>query len=79
MHIAIITAGKVLTGILVEKTEQQTVLNILKEGKGELVRIPTADVEELLPQKKSLMPDRQLRDLTPQQAADLVEFLFSLQ
>jgi putative heme-binding domain-containing protein len=77
-YVLVTKAGKVLTGILVEKTEKQIVLNVLKEGKGERVRVPTADVEELLPQKKSLMPDRLLRDLTPQQAADLLEFLASL-
>ena len=77
-HLLVTTDGKVLTGILVEKTKQQIVLNVLKEGKGEQVRVPANDVEELIPQKKSLMPDRMLRDLTPQQAADLLEFLVSL-
>jgi uncharacterized repeat protein (TIGR03806 family) len=77
-YVLVTNAGKVLTGILVEKSEKQIVLNVFKEGKGELVRIPAADVDELLPQKKSLMPDRMLRDLTPQQAADLLEFLSSL-
>jgi hypothetical protein len=42
------------------------------------VRIPTARVEKMLPQKKSLMPDLLLRDLTAGQAADLLEFLASL-
>lgn len=77
---ALITAdGKVLTGIVVEKNDKQIVMNVLKEGKGELTRIPIADVEELVPQKKSLMPDRMLRDMTAQQAADLLAFLKSLQ
>ncbi len=77
-YLLVTKAGKVLTGILVEKSEKQTVLNVLTGGKGELVRVRAADIEELLPQKKSLMPDRLLRDMTPQQAADLLEFLASL-
>jgi len=35
-------------------------------------------VERLAPQAKSLMPELLLQDLTPQQAADLLEFLVSL-
>ena len=70
--------GEVLTGILVEKNEQRVVLNSLKEGKGERVLVPAGEVDELLPQRKSLMPDRLLRDLTPQQAADLLDFLAAL-
>jgi hypothetical protein len=31
-----------------------------------------------VPQQKSLMPDLLLRDLSPQQAADLLEFLAGL-
>ncbi len=78
-YVLLTTAGKVLTGILVEKSETHTALNVLKEGQGELVRVPAAEIEQLLPQKKSLMPERMLRDLTPQQAADLLEYLASLQ
>ena len=70
--------GDLLTGLLVEKTDKETVLNILKDGVGKIIRIPAEDIEEALPQKKSLMPDGMLRDLTPQQAADLLEFLTSL-
>jgi uncharacterized repeat protein (TIGR03806 family) len=77
-HVLITTEGKILTGILVEKTEKEVVLNVLKNGKGELTRVATEHVEELLPQTKSLMPDRMLRDLTAQQAADLLAFLLSL-
>ena len=72
------TAGKIYTGILVEKSEKHVVLNVFKEGKTEALRIPAADVDELVPQKKSLMPDGLLRDLSPQQAADLLAFLSSL-
>ena len=65
-------------GAIGEKTDQQVVLNVFKEGKSETVRFRADDVDDLVLQKKSLMPDRLLRDLTAQQAADLVEFLASL-
>jgi uncharacterized repeat protein (TIGR03806 family) len=77
-HLLVTTSGKVLTGILVEKSDAETVMNVLQEGNAKLVRIPTAEIEELVPQKTSLMPDGLLRNLTAQQAADLVEFLASL-
>ncbi len=72
------TDGKVMTGILVEKTDSEVALNVLKDGEGKLVRTAAEDVEELLPQQKSLMPDLMLRDFTAQQAADLLEYLFLL-
>ncbi|MDA0835909.1 MAG: PQQ-dependent sugar dehydrogenase [Planctomycetota bacterium] len=72
------TDGMILNGIVIEKTEEATTLNVLKEGKGEQVRITAEEIDEIIPQTKSLMPDRQLRDLTPQQAADLLEFLTTL-
>jgi uncharacterized repeat protein (TIGR03806 family) len=71
--------GQVLKGILTEQsTAEQTVIQVLKEGKAELVRIPKAEIEELIPQSTSLMPAGLLRDLTPQEAANLLAFMSSL-
>jgi putative heme-binding domain-containing protein len=67
--------GKVQSGLLVEKTEKEVVLKIV--GDKEL-RIPAGKVQTLAPQRNSLMPELLLRDLTAEQAADLVEFLASL-
>lgn len=78
-HTLVTTAGKVFSGTLVERTDTEIVLNILEGAETRVVRAPMAEVEELQTQKKSLMPDRLLRDLTIQQAADLLEFLRSLQ
>ena len=72
------TAGRVLSGILVEKSDKVLVLNVFKEGRSELTRFFVKDVDEIVPQKKSMMPDRLLRDMTAQQAADLLEYLASL-
>ena len=77
-HVLVTSSGITHTGIVLEKSEQHVVLNSFREGKAEILRLSTDDVELLVPQQKSLMPDGMLRDLTPQQAADLLAFLGSL-
>ncbi|MGE0608108.1 MAG: PQQ-dependent sugar dehydrogenase, partial [Pirellulales bacterium] len=67
--------GRVLTGLLIEKNDSEV---RLKDAQNKESRIPAADVETLVPQPKSLMPELLLRDLTPQQAADLLAYLISL-
>jgi putative heme-binding domain-containing protein len=69
------TDGKVITGLLVERNEKEV---ILRNAKDELVKIAAADVETVVPQRQSLMPELQLRDMTKEQVADLLEFLSSL-
>lgn len=66
--------GQVTTGIVTERTDAAVVL---KDAQGKTVKFPRAQIEELAPQGRSLMPELLLRDLTPQQAADLLEFLSS--
>ncbi len=67
--------GLVETGLLVEQTDAEVVL---KTARNEELRIPTDNVAMMVPQQKSLMPELLLRDLTPQQAADLLAFLSAL-
>ncbi len=74
-HLVETTGGEVHTGLLVRRTEAEVVL---KKADGKEVSIPAAEVERSVPQQKSLMPDLLLRDLTPQQAADLLEYLAGL-
>jgi putative heme-binding domain-containing protein len=69
------TAGQFYTGLLAAKDARAVVL---KDAEGKEIRIAAAKVAKLLPQKKSLMPEQLLRDLTAEQAADLLEFLASL-
>jgi putative heme-binding domain-containing protein len=69
------TDGRNHTGLLAEKNDKEIVLKM--QGDKE-VRIPTKDVEHMAPQKSSLMPELLLRDLTAEQAADLLEFLATL-
>jgi putative heme-binding domain-containing protein len=69
------TDGKVHTGLLASKTDKEVVLRTAQDKE---VRIPAGKVERLAPQRTSLMPELLLRDLTAEQAADLLEFLASL-
>jgi putative heme-binding domain-containing protein len=74
-HTVVTTGGQVHTGLLVEKSAKEIVL---RDGKNQLVRVAVAEVDQVVPQKNSLMPDGLLRDLTAQQAADLLAYLESL-
>jgi putative heme-binding domain-containing protein len=67
--------GMAHTGILAAKTDREVVL---KQVGDKEVRIPAAKVASLVPQRQSLMPEQLLRDLTAEQAADLLAFLASL-
>jgi putative heme-binding domain-containing protein len=69
------TDGKVHVGLLKSKTDKEVVLGTAGDAE---VRVPAAKVERLVPQPKSLMPELLLRDLSAEQAADLLEFLSSL-
>jgi uncharacterized repeat protein (TIGR03806 family) len=68
-------AGRIHTGLLVEKTVDEV---LLKDEKNELIRIPAGEVARLAPQQKSMMPELLLRDMTAREAADLTAFLHSL-
>ncbi|MBC7852076.1 MAG: PQQ-dependent sugar dehydrogenase [Pirellulaceae bacterium] len=68
------TGGQTHSGLLVEKTDEEVVL---KTAEKLTVRTKAADIEALKKSDKSLMPDRILSDLTPQEAADLMEYIRS--
>ena len=69
------TDGRVLSGLVVERNEQEVVL---RNAQNPRLRFATSENEQLVPQPKSLMPELLLRDMTPQQAADLLAYLASL-
>jgi len=64
--------GRVLSGVLKEKTAQRLVL---VNAQGEELIIPAQDVDFFERQDKSMMPDLQVRDMTAQQVADLLAFI----
>ncbi len=66
------TDGDDVTGLLVEKTDQQVVLKDLSR---QLVRLPAAKVARLAAQTVSAMPEGLLSALTAQDSADLLAFL----
>lgn len=68
-------SGQLYAGFLAERTEKQTVL---RDADNRLIRVPTEQVTALEPQAKSVMPELVLRDITPQDAADLLAYLSNL-
>lgn len=69
------SSGTVHSGLMVSRTEQQVTL---RDATGKDTSVSSGDIEVMVAQKKSLMPEMQLRDLTPQDAADLLAWLTSL-
>lgn len=66
------TEGRLVSGLLVNKDENGVVL---KDAQNTEVRISAKQIEQLVPQRQSLMPDLLLRDMTAQQVADLLAYL----
>ena len=58
-------------GVLVQRDEEQVVL---MQASSKIVTLVSDDIEDIVRQPRSLMPDDMLRDLTAQQVADLLEF-----
>jgi putative heme-binding domain-containing protein len=65
-------SGRHITGLLVKRDANEVVL---RDAQNQEVRLRADDVVQLSASRVSLMPDGALRDLTAQQAADLVAFL----
>jgi putative heme-binding domain-containing protein len=63
------------SGLLVMRTEEGVTL---KNSDGKIIEIPTDDIEEMIAQDVSFMPKDALRDITAEEAADLLTFLTSL-
>jgi putative heme-binding domain-containing protein len=68
-------AGRVFTGLLVSRTDKQV---LLRDAKQQQTAIKANEIEELIVQRKSLMPELLLKDMTAQQVADLLAYLSSL-
>ncbi len=68
--------GKVFAGFLQEQNDERVVL---KSVDGTIVQIPRKQIVEMAKQEKSLMPELVLKDVTAQDAADLLAYLVSLQ
>lgn len=66
------TDGKAVTGVLVKRDAKET---ILRDAQNKEHTFPAADIDKFTPARESLMPSGLLSEMTPQQAADLLEFL----
>ena len=74
-HLVETDDGRIVSGLLMEKDDDEVVL---KDAQDKVHRILTKKIEQLVPQRQSLMPDLLVRDMTAQQVADLLEYLGSL-
>ncbi|MDA0588516.1 MAG: hypothetical protein O2820_13435 [Planctomycetota bacterium] len=63
--------GRTQTGLLVSAGPEI----VLNSADGKTIRIPRGDIDELIRQGQSLMPDSLATSLQPQQIADLLSFL----
>ncbi|MBT6154197.1 MAG: hypothetical protein HOL01_11515 [Planctomycetaceae bacterium] len=75
-YVVVTTKGRVLTGLLAKQTESEVTLRVPNDTR--LVSIKRAEIDEMFKDKKSLMPERILMDLTAQEAADLLQYLQSV-
>jgi putative heme-binding domain-containing protein len=64
--------GRSVSGLLVKRDAQGVVL---RDAQLQEVRLRADEIDHISPSRQSLMPDGLLRDLTAQQAADLLDFL----
>ena len=67
--------GRVLGGLLVERTDDEVVL---KDAQSQIIRIPSDNVETVVALRTSMMPELVLRDVSAQDAADLLAYLATL-
>ena len=74
-HLLETKSGQVLAGFLVERAADHVVI---KDVKSQTVRVASDDIEAIVPQQKSLMPELVLSEVTAQDAADLLAFLTTL-
>ncbi|MDX1967473.1 MAG: PQQ-dependent sugar dehydrogenase [Planctomycetaceae bacterium] len=74
-HIIETHSGRVVSGLIVRQDEHEVVL---RDAAARETTISRSEIETLAPSRKSLMPEGLLRDLTAQEAADLVAYLESL-
>jgi len=75
VHLARTHDGVLHSGIVASRSDKQVVLI---DVQGKRITLAVEEIDAILPQHKSLMPEQLLKDLTAQQAADLVDFLAGL-
>jgi putative heme-binding domain-containing protein len=74
-YMMVTSDGRVLTGLLQERSEARIVI---RDPQGVDHAVPEDEIEEMVAQQKSLMPELLVQDLSPEQLADLLAYLVSL-
>lgn len=74
-HIAETDDGQIVAGFLIVNNDKQVVL---RGADGKQIRLQKNKVESLTKSPQSIMPELALRDVTAQDAADLLAYLMSL-
>ncbi len=69
------TAGKVYSGLMVKQTKEEI---IIRDAKRKEHRFKTSEVENAVPQQKSLMPELLLSEMSAKDVADLLAWLSTL-
>ena len=65
-------AANRIWAFLVNKTDRDVILRDVEDKE---IHIPAGDVEQMVKQSKSLMPEQQLRDLTAAASRGFAEFV----
>jgi putative heme-binding domain-containing protein len=73
-QVAVLTDGRVLTGLITESTADRITF---VDAKNQKTTIARDEVEEINPSTQSLMPERLLETLAPQEVRDLFRYLQS--
>ena len=68
--------GRAINGLLAEQSDKEIVI---KTADKKLMRLARSSLAEMQKSPVSLMPDRILSDLTAQEAADLFEYIRSIE
>ena len=72
MYLVKTAAGRALSGLLLKRDEKGLVL---KDAENKEHKLAADDIESVQPSRVSLMPDGLMAGMTPQEAADLLEYL----
>lgn len=73
MSILVLVDGRVLNGVIAERTAQTLSVQTATEK----IVLPVEDIEEIQPSQLSMMPDQLLDPLAAQDVADLIAYLMS--
>lgn len=75
MTTIVLNSGRIVSGMLVQETDSALTVQTINDR----IVVPKDDIDELIPSTISMMPERQLDALPPNDARDLIAYLASPQ